>query len=222
MSNLNTPQSVKKKVNNSSLFSTPNSLILSASKIKPGLLRKVAAFEQSKTTDLNSAFSINKPSTPSSSKTPIKTLVKAKSSHAINVTTPTAIPRSFAKSPAPRSLLSTPKSVKKPPTGPQTPECFAKVSLGTPKRMAKSSIDLSSTNDGAKDRSGGDIGEISNLKVAVRVRPMNAKECKNSAVKNVIRVKENEITVLANSSADNFGQTHHSFHYDNAFWSCDR
>jgi kinesin family member 14 len=206
MSRKNTPLSVTKKTNASSLFSTPNSRLPTASKVKPGLLKKFSAFE-SPAVDLNAAFSATK-APGVSTRTPIKSLAKAKSSSSLNVTrTPTATPR---------TLLSTPKSVKKSMENFQTPESSAKLALYTPKRMAKSSMDVSTLSD--KDTHS---GEISNLKVAVRVRPMNVKECKNPAVTNVVRVRGNEITVLANASADTFGQSRHCFQYDHAFWSCD-
>lgn len=59
------------------------------------------------------------------------------------------------------------------------------------------------------------------LKVAVRVRPLNARECMLSSVSNVIRVNGNEVTVLVGSSADASSGVTHSFSYDYVFSSCD-
>lgn len=65
-----------------------------------------------------------------------------------------------------------------------------------------------------------DSSEISNLTVAVRVRPMNTKECTITSVTNVVSVDDNEVTVLAGINADSSAGVSHSFHYDHAFWSC--
>lgn len=65
----------------------------------------------------------------------------------------------------------------------------------------------------------GPNAEISNLKVAVRVRPLSAKECIDS-VANIVRVRGNEVIVNAGNTADNSAGVQHSFQYDNAFWSC--
>lgn len=74
-----------------------------------------------------------------------------------------------------------------------------------------------STDDDTKYR---DTSEISNLTVAVRVRPMNAKECTIPSMTNVVSVEDNEVTVLAGINADSSAGVSHSFHYDYAFWSC--
>lgn len=58
-----------------------------------------------------------------------------------------------------------------------------------------------------------DNSEISNLSVAVRVRPMNVKECGTPNVSNVVNVDGNELTI------SNAGVSHH-FYYDHVFWSC--
>ncbi|KAL1378928.1 hypothetical protein pipiens_015261 [Culex pipiens pipiens] len=95
----------------------------------------------------------------------------------------------------------------------RTPECYSKVSLESPLVGRKSrKLDESIR----KDAYG---GEISNLKVAVRIRPLSAKECVES-VANVVKVKENEVIVNAGNTADNTAGVEHCFQYDHAFWSC--
>lgn len=64
--------------------------------------------------------------------------------------------------------------------------------------------------------------EISNLSVAVRVRPMNAKECSQPSVLNVVSVHENEVKVVAGSTADSSAGVSHRFQYDQAFWCCNQ
>lgn len=59
------------------------------------------------------------------------------------------------------------------------------------------------------------------MRVAVRVRPLNAKECTFTSVSNIIRVVKNEVTVLVGSSADSSSGVSHSFAYDHVFFSCD-
>lgn len=63
--------------------------------------------------------------------------------------------------------------------------------------------------------------EISNLTVAVRVRPMNAKECTAPSVINVISVDDNEIRVFAGTNADSSAGVSYSFQYDHVFSSYD-
>lgn len=101
---------------------------------------------------------------------------------------------------------------------PTTPECFAPVSMETPRRLAKSSNDITQILDEYKSDK---EAEISNLKVAVRVRPMNVKECSSYRVKNVIKVRqENELTVQNGASADGLSGKSFTFQYDRVFWSC--
>ena len=59
------------------------------------------------------------------------------------------------------------------------------------------------------------------MKVAVRVRPLNTKECLLSTVTNIIRVNKNDITVLVGSSADSSSGVSHTFTYDEVFSSYD-
>lgn len=63
-------------------------------------------------------------------------------------------------------------------------------------------------------------GEISNLKVAIRVRPMNSKELISPTVSNVVQMDGNEVVVFAGNSADNTAGLHHRYLYDHVFWSC--
>lgn len=91
----------------------------------------------------------------------------------------------------------------------QTPECFNQVVMETPNSM-KSSQKSSNTVD-----------EISNLTVAVRVRPMNTKELNTVSITNIVMVDEDEVTVLGGNTADSLGGVSHSFQYDQAYWSCD-
>lgn len=67
-----------------------------------------------------------------------------------------------------------------------------------------------------------DASEISKLSVAVRVRPMNSKECSKPSVSNVVSVDGNEIIVLAGSTADSSAGVTHRFQYDQAFWCCNQ
>lgn len=91
----------------------------------------------------------------------------------------------------------------------KTPECFNTVTMETP-NSAKISQKSNSTLD-----------EISNLTVAVRVRPMNSKELNTVSITNIIMVDDDEVTVVAGSTADSLGGVSHSFQYDQAYWSCD-
>ncbi|XP_013119308.2 kinesin-like protein KIF14 [Stomoxys calcitrans] len=59
------------------------------------------------------------------------------------------------------------------------------------------------------------------LTVAVRVRPLNTKECQQARVKNVTKVNGNELTILMGTSADASCAVNHTFEYDQVFYSCD-
>ncbi|XP_004521462.1 kinesin-like protein KIF14 isoform X2 [Ceratitis capitata] len=63
--------------------------------------------------------------------------------------------------------------------------------------------------------------EISNLTVAVRVRPLNTQECSLAKVSNIVRVNVNELTVFAGMNADATAGLTHSFTYDHIFDSTD-
>ncbi|XP_062548510.1 kinesin-like protein KIF14 [Armigeres subalbatus] len=99
-----------------------------------------------------------------------------------------------------------------------TPECFSKVSLDSPAMVGRPSSKLDESVKSVRERDPMS-SEISNLKVAVRVRPLSAKECIDS-VANIVRVRENEVIVNAGNTADNSAGVEHCFQYDYAFWSC--
>lgn len=102
-----------------------------------------------------------------------------------------------------------------------TPDCFSKVLLDaqTPQNAKRScetsqsyrkSTDFSDDNNKSKENS-----EVSNLTVAVRVRPMNAKECTTPLVTRVVTIQNsNEIMVKSGLNVE-------SYAYDNVFCSYD-
>lgn len=101
-----------------------------------------------------------------------------------------------------------------------TPDCFSKVLLDaqTPQHGKKSwdtpqsirkSADTSSTDGQSRENS-----EVSNLTVAVRVRPINARECTTPLVRRVISVQKNEVLVKSGINVD-------TYTYDNVFCSYD-
>lgn len=67
-----------------------------------------------------------------------------------------------------------------------------------------------------------DPSEISKISVAVRVRPMNSKECSKPSVSNVVSVQGSEVIVLAGTTADSSAGVTHRFQYDQAFWCCNQ
>lgn len=86
---------------------------------------------------------------------------------------------------------------------PETPECFSTVNIETPNVGKKKSKEV-------RD-------QLSNLTVAVRVRPMSKHELNISAVYSAISIKKKDITVKTVSSG-NFGvNLNHVFHYDHIF-----
>jgi kinesin family member 14 len=90
----------------------------------------------------------------------------------------------------------------------ETPDCFKKVTLETPVARRKTSKDNS-------------YGEINNLIVAVRVRPMNLRELSCVGVTDVIRVRNQELIVRSNPLGNVNVGLDHIFQYDHVFWSCD-
>lgn len=112
------------------------------------------------------------------------------------------------------SAPTTPRATPKKPRNfilhpPQTPECFNSVSVETP----VSSNKRRSNND--------KFDEISNLKVAVRVRPMNLRELNVVGATDIVKV-DNQNLVISTSSTTNYNlNTNHVFQYDYLFWSCD-
>lgn len=127
------------------------------------------------------------------------------------------------QSPATKSLFGS-ASLKLQENGNRTPECFSKVSFdsNTPQsnkknvgRQSSSHTDQANSVE-AKSK---ENSEVSNLMVAVRVRPMTAKECTTST--NVIFVDGNEVTALAGTNADSSSGLSYSFRYDSVFTSYD-
>lgn len=187
---------------------------------------------------LNIGFSLPTPTSRSSSKKPeASQLTKAKSTLSVCPTPPRA--KILQKSSSLKSLTtpsyslattssstSTPvlhKRLLKPAwTAPGTPECFTKVSLETPlRRLERPNLSMANASMISSSGKGdGDGGEISNLKVAVRVRPLNTKELLATSVSNVVQVDGHEVLVFAGNTADNTAGLHHRFQYDHAFWSC--
>uniref|UniRef100_A0A182MBB7 Kinesin-like protein n=1 Tax=Anopheles culicifacies TaxID=139723 RepID=A0A182MBB7_9DIPT len=106
----------------------------------------------------------------------------------------------------------------------RTPECFTRISLDSPQtsggrhRTSQTKLDETQRSTKEKDKEGTG-SEISNLKVAVRIRPLSAKECIDS-VANIVRVENNELYINGGSTADNLAGVEHYFHYDHVFWSC--
>lgn len=102
-----------------------------------------------------------------------------------------------------------------------TPDCFSKVLLDaqTPQNAKRScetpqsyrkSTEFGDDNNKSKENS-----EVSNLTVAVRVRPMNAKECTTPLVTRVVTIQNsNEIIVKSGINVE-------SYAYDNVFCSYD-
>lgn len=191
---------------------------------------------------LNMAFSLPSTTTSSSKSaakkpaTPNKPLMKAKSTLSVCPTPPT---RLMQKSSSLRSLTTATTSSTAPSTpitrrllkpvtaAPSTPECFTKVSLETPVRrldrhnqstMTANASMLMTGSRGEADQSRD--GEISNLKVAIRVRPLTTKELISPTVSNVVQMDGNEVVVFAGNSADNSAGLHHRYQYDHVFWSC--
>uniref|UniRef100_A0A182Q2S9 Kinesin-like protein n=1 Tax=Anopheles farauti TaxID=69004 RepID=A0A182Q2S9_9DIPT len=163
---------------------------------------------------------------------------KSKSSTSLNINscfTPSSVcskvPTVSSKSAS--KDLSTPRNVLKRAVAREnllnarTPECFSRISLDSPQpslsgsryhRSSQTKLDESHRSTKEKDKDGAG-GEISNLKVAVRIRPLSAKECIDS-VANIVRVKNNELYVHGGSTADNLAGVEHFFLYDHVFWSC--
>ncbi|KAF7266293.1 hypothetical protein GWI33_020324 [Rhynchophorus ferrugineus] len=104
------------------------------------------------------------------------------------------------------SQYSTPKNFKKFQASTETPECFNNVLLETPKARSKVS----------KEK----CDEIANLRVAIRIRPMNSSELATTGVEDVVRIKNNELIICAPKNGHGV-LTDHIFQYDHIFWSVD-
>lgn len=91
--------------------------------------------------------------------------------------------------------------------GPQltdTPDCFHPVQLETPKQRRTS-----------KEKHPND--EVTNLTVAVRIRPMNKRELATVGAKNIASVHDQDLIIRQQGVVC----TDHVFHYDHVLWSCD-
>lgn len=105
------------------------------------------------------------------------------------------------------NIMQTPKKIYRRSNAapPETPECFNTVHVETPNRKRRVS----------KEK----LGELSNLIVAVRVRPMNSNELNNIAVYDGVAVKNKEITVKVITPSNMGMGMNHSFQYDHIFSS---
>lgn len=106
-----------------------------------------------------------------------------------------------------------------------TPECFNRVIIDaqTPKNTNRNGDETPQSyrknsdyaNESSCSRSKEAASEVSNLTVAVRVRPMNAKECTTPLATRVICVQNsNEVIVKTGATEDTYA-------YDNVFYSYD-
>ncbi|KAK4880392.1 hypothetical protein RN001_008538 [Aquatica leii] len=93
---------------------------------------------------------------------------------------------------------------------PETPECFTHVTVETP-----SSSKVTLLNNDKCD-------EARNLIVAVRIRPMNARELSVVGAKNVITVDENKVSINSSCIGSSTTKLNYMFPYDHVFWSCDK
>lgn len=107
-----------------------------------------------------------------------------------------------------KSNYSTPKS-RKLEVSSDTPECFTNVSVETPILNKRRN-----SKDNHYDR-------VSNLTVAVRVRPMNTKELACVGAADVVSVRDKELMIRVQPSGSNSVYTDHIFQYDYVFWSSD-
>lgn len=118
--------------------------------------------------------------------------------------------------------FSTPTTVDRSSTAQpvSTPECFNRVVIDaqTPQNAKKSSEtpqNYRKSVDFGDDNQFKEMSEVSNLTVAVRVRPMNAKECTTPLVTRAVSVpNSNEVIVKT-------GMVEDTYLYDNVFSSYD-
>ncbi|XP_035779488.1 kinesin-like protein KIF14 [Anopheles albimanus] len=107
----------------------------------------------------------------------------------------------------------------------RTPECFTRLSRlsleSTPSSDDKMRASTGVLNESHRSTKEKDTtqGEISNLTVAIRIRPLSPKECVDS-VANIVRVNGNELSVYAGPTADNLAGVESRFTYDHVLWSC--
>lgn len=90
---------------------------------------------------------------------------------------------------------------------PQTPDCFASVAVETPGPAV------------GKRASEGDRDEVRNLKVAVRIRPLNARELSYAGVTNALQANDQKVKVNYSSTGGlSTMAMDYTFHYDHVFW----
>lgn len=201
-------------------LSTTKKLSTNSSVPRPGIVKQTSACDLRERLHLNSEDVLN---TGFASTPPISRLPKSQSQSKSKLATANNLygsnnALSSASSVGTIGFGSTNKSTAKQlfgsstpnlyETANRTPECFTKVSAdtptprnafktsGTPCRSHRSD-EYTSTDSKTKDSA-----EVSNLTVAVRVRPMNAKECETPSVINVITVDANEVSVLAGTNGN--------------------
>ncbi|KAJ8921074.1 hypothetical protein NQ315_015870 [Exocentrus adspersus] len=102
----------------------------------------------------------------------------------------------------PKTNSATPKSRK---ASFDTPDCFSNVTVETPTASSK--------RNSNKDK----YDQVSNLTVAIRIRPMGAKELGT----NVVKIRDKELIIRTQPSGASGMATDHIFQYDHIFWSCD-
>lgn len=93
----------------------------------------------------------------------------------------------------PRAGFATPRRAA--PRAQATPDCYSKVTLETP-------------NSGKRRSRQEKCDEPSNLTVAVRVRPMNARELAHVGAASAVKIKDQELVVCAGSGS---GYVEHIF-----------
>lgn len=155
---------------------------------------------------LNTGFANNKRST---SKLPFhSTSATPKSAHR----TPESLSRAAAQTPTPTARHRTPALLRS----------------NTVDELPSSKRDTdaagwraNSTASAVEATAGNGSSEFSTLAVAVRVRPLNARELRLAGVSNVITVcDDNRLTVRHQPTADGASMVNHSFQFDRAFWCC--
>uniref|UniRef100_A0A4Y0BGG1 Kinesin motor domain-containing protein n=1 Tax=Anopheles funestus TaxID=62324 RepID=A0A4Y0BGG1_ANOFN len=210
---------------------------------RPATGSKLASCLLSKRTQLNTSSSESLPGsparTPKSASARLHNIgngleMKSKSSTSLNTNgcyTPSSLYRApLASSKSVSKDFGTPRNVLKRAVAREnllnarTPECFSRISLDSPQasggrhRTSQTKLDETQRSTKEKDKEGTG-SEVSNLKVAVRIRPLSAKECIDS-VANIVRVENNELYINGGSTADNLAGVEHYFLYDHVFWSC--
>jgi kinesin family protein 14 len=105
--------------------------------------------------------------------------------------------------------FATPKSITNGRPIVSTPECYNTVTFETP--------NLSLKRRSSQEK----FDQVSNLTVAVRIRPMNAKELACVGAADIVRVQNQELIIRSNPLGNSAMSLDHIFHYDHIFWSCD-